>query len=480
LLTYNGNSTEGHFIVTAKNGISTQSESKLTVVEGDWRWELTKKVAHSAALSRATQLRAILLYLVRQAILQPEETINESEIASRALGRRSDFNPLDDSIVRVQVAHLRKKLDLYFSTEGKNWEVVLTIALGSYQPVFSNRSSLATNTRPIPETEIDLINMPRSTGEGMSDASEPHLSGAVPKASQALGPHRWLNAERLVAVLIVLVLAGGCVALWIQNRAMSQSFYAWKYKPSIRSLWSDILTTSPHTDVIVGDSSFALLQAISKQPFGFSDYLGRGYIGQIQAQNMNPDRRSDLDLIAGKSLGSVSEFRLAQRILALNPVGGTIHLYSANEYMPSLIKQDNVIVIGSRIANPWGELFESQLNFIAKSDANGITNVINRAPAAGEQQIYVSVYSTVEYCVVAYLPNPDHRDGKVLLIEGTGSEATESAGDFLLSEDLLSSFQKMLRVAKLPYFEVLLKISAVKGTPLTATVVAYRTYPNLH
>jgi hypothetical protein len=79
--------------------------------------------------------------------------------------------------------------------------------------------------------------------------------------------------------------------------------------------------------------------------------------------------------------------------------------------------------------------------------------------------------------VVAYLPNPDH-DGKVLLLEGTSSEATEAAGDFLLS-DKFSAFHQMLHTTGLPYFEVLLKTSQVRGTPLTVTIEAYRTYPAL-
>jgi hypothetical protein len=80
---------------------------------------------------------------------------------------------------------------------------------------------------------------------------------------------------------------------------------------------------------------------------------------------------------------------------------------------------------------------------------------------------------------VAFLPNPEH-NGIVLLIEGTNAEATEAAGDFLLSEDQLSSFKKALHVSTFPYFEALLKVSSVRGTPLTATVEAYRTYSNLH
>jgi len=67
-----------------------------------------------------------------------------------------------------------------------------------------------------------------------------------------------------------------------------------------------------------------------------------------------------------------------------------------------------------------------------------------------------------------------------LLIEGTNAEASEAAGDFLLSEDALSGFKKMLHRQKLPYFEVLLKVSSVRSTPLIATIEAYRIYPDLH
>jgi hypothetical protein len=67
-----------------------------------------------------------------------------------------------------------------------------------------------------------------------------------------------------------------------------------------------------------------------------------------------------------------------------------------------------------------------------------------------------------------------------MLMEGTGAEATEAGGDFLLSEDQLSNFMRTLRFTKLPYFEVLLRVSSVRGTPLTASIEAHREYSNLH
>jgi hypothetical protein len=104
--------------------------------------------------------------------------------------------------------------------------------------------------------------------------------------------------------------------------------------------------------------------------------------------------------------------------------------------------------------------------------------VINNVPKPGEQATY-SPTDAVGYCVVAYLPNLD-RNTSALLIEGSSSEATEAGGDFLLSDDKLASFEKRLNVNKLPYFEVLLKTSEVRGTPITATVEAYRVYSGQH
>jgi hypothetical protein len=59
-------------------------------------------------------------------------------------------------------------------------------------------------------------------------------------------------------------------------------------------------------------------------------------------------------------------------------------------------------------------------------------------------------------------------------------QATKACGDFLLSEDQLASFQKMLHVTQFPYFELLLKTSQVRDTTFSGTMLAYRVYPNQH
>ena len=119
------------------------------------------------------------------------------------------------------------------------------------------------------------------------------------------------------------------------------------------------------------------------------------------------------------------------------------------------------------------------------SDSKGAntsqTVIVNRMPAAGEQQTYAPLYTekpTVEYCSVAYLPSPNH-NGRTLVIEGTSWVATDAGVEFLLSEDQLSAFQKKIHATEFPYFNVLLKTTKVSNTPLGTTIEAYRIYPNL-
>lgn len=453
-------------------------------LENDSRWKLAEKVARSSVLNRATQLRDMLLFIVRQTILTPDEPIHESEIAHRVLGRRSDFNPLDDNIVRVQMAHLRKKLEMYFSADGRHESVVITVALGSYKPVFTPRP-MSDQARLLAIDRVERhrdgqIESGHTSAPTIPDRSDEAAAEAHPAASRFKG-----IILPVVAAFLIVALATACIALWLQLRderrsleSARQSLTPWKNERSVSELWSNFFDTPRDTDVLLSDDSYLLIEQIRKESTPFYSYLNRSYIDQSLTKTGSADVRSIEGMISIKSLGNTSEFKLAHRILNLAPFDRKVHLYSARQYMPALLKQDNVIVIGGRASNPWMALFENRLNFVEnlRFEGYGITTVTNRAPANKEQAMYTSS-DTVGYCVVAFMPIPG-QGGKALLIEGTSAEATEAAGDFLSGEQF-SAFRRTLHESKLPYFEILLKTSQVRGTPLTVTVETYRSYPTL-
>jgi hypothetical protein len=281
-----------------------------------------------------------------------------------------------------------------------------------------------------------------------------------------------------------VALAAGCWYLGRENQTLRRSLdnNGAQATPAINAFWSEFLGARPNTDIILADTSFALIEDITKRSIPLSEYLSRNYVNTVQTPNLSPDRRADLQMIMQRNNGSLGDFRAAQRLLALDPPGKNFHVYSARDYTPALVKQDNIILIGARKSNPWVDLFASRLTFTAEYDTDRQRDFIqDKAPAAGEQARYeaMPLPSTGGYCVISYLPNPQ-QSGKVLILAGTDSAATEGAGDFLTSEDQLSRFEKMLHVTTLPYFELVLKTSNLNGTPIDAQIVAYRTYPGSH
>ena len=113
------------------------------VAEQDDRWALVLRIAASRHFAKAPRLHDILMYLCQRALADPGALIREYEIGCNALGRRPDFNPNEDNIVRVQISHLRKKLDEYYATDGGNEPIWLTIPKGTYVPRFEPKAKAA-------------------------------------------------------------------------------------------------------------------------------------------------------------------------------------------------------------------------------------------------------------------------------------------------------------------------------------------------
>jgi hypothetical protein len=431
-------------------------------------WALLERIATSSHVKRAARLQELLFYLGKCSLKDGLDTVHEQQIGVEVFGRSGDYDTSDDNIVRTNVSELRKRVEAYFEGDGANETLIVEIPRGSYVPVFRHRpvkpkiASEASPAKALEPAPDNVVPISKS-------------ADAAPVLSPTFLQSRW---PLILAGVTIVALAATCAVFRYQYRSLYRSIYPWQSEPAVAELWGNILSARPDTDIVLADASFGLLQDINKKSFQFNDYLNRSYISQLQTQKASPDVHAVLNRIATWNLGDQDDFKLARRILALDPLGTSIHLYNSRGYLPDLTKRDNVILIGGRISNPWDDLFESHMNFVAQFSTDGPITVLNRAPIKGEQAVYTQTDST-QYCVVSYQPNPDH-SGVFLLIEGTNAEATEAAGDFLLSDDQLSNFRKLLHGDKFPYFDVLLKVSSVPGTPLTATIEAYRAYPNMN
>src|ERR1700678_1960743 len=105
----------------------------------DERRALIDRVAGSHHFSRSARLRDFLLYVGRQSLKEGCPEIHEQEIGARVFGRSASYDRSQDNIVRVNATELRKRIELYFATEGADEPLVLDIPRGAYKPIFHRR-----------------------------------------------------------------------------------------------------------------------------------------------------------------------------------------------------------------------------------------------------------------------------------------------------------------------------------------------------
>jgi hypothetical protein len=101
-------------------------------------------------------------------------------------------------------------------------------------------------------------------------------------------------------------------------------------------------------------------------------------------------------------------------------------------------------------------------------------------PRAGERAVYTMTTRSGEsgeaYALVAFLPNMTG-SGSILLVAGTTGEGTQAAGEFISDENRASAALKAMGIdpAGPPrYFEILLKVQAIAGSPSRSSVLAAR------
>ncbi|HSY35588.1 MAG TPA: malectin domain-containing carbohydrate-binding protein [Acidobacteriaceae bacterium] len=179
------------------------------------RWQLSERaeldwLLESGALGRSANLMKVLRYVCDETAAGRGDQIKEYSIAVEALGRRADFDPQTDTIVRVTVHTLRKRLqDIYDSGEGASHAVRIVIPSGKYAVQFVH----------LPETGHvpSLLHVPRPAAGVAPLAAARSASPAVPPepSGSARLPWFWFAALVVVGVL--------AATLWRQSHSSRSS-----------------------------------------------------------------------------------------------------------------------------------------------------------------------------------------------------------------------------------------------------------------
>src|SRR5215203_906470 len=108
-----------------------------------------ERILASKVFKQSNVLSNFLRYVVSETIEERTHEIKEYSIAVRALGKPSDFNPQIDAVIRIHAGRLRRCLHEYYSGEGNNDPLVITLTKGSYIPEFIPREK-TNEPEPVP------------------------------------------------------------------------------------------------------------------------------------------------------------------------------------------------------------------------------------------------------------------------------------------------------------------------------------------
>jgi len=95
-----------------------------------------ERVLSSSGFARNERLSRFLRFLVERHLDGRDEEIKESLIAVEVFGRKPDYDPRSDSIVRTEAGRLRARLTEYYATEGSQDRGIIDVPKGGYVPRF--------------------------------------------------------------------------------------------------------------------------------------------------------------------------------------------------------------------------------------------------------------------------------------------------------------------------------------------------------
>jgi hypothetical protein len=423
-----------------------------------------KEVVEGAAFRGSQRSGQFLRYIVDQAIARHFDALKERVIGVELFGRDPSYDTGDDAIVRVTASDVRKRLLQHYGRFGAASEFRISLPPGSYVPEITRDL-----THDIPPIHTDA---PHDVVESKAHAEnhEQTASGSPIEIHVGGRSHRWIAI---------------CLAATVVNLALWGFFlYRFSHRSSSASAilpWSVLLDSRHALQIITSDPDIAEIQGYTGQPISVSDYANHTYIPEPDKLTPEVNHLSHILLRGNKAAQVDAPIAVSIAELAHSSVR-KIEVHPARGIqLANLQTDDNFVILGSPRSNPWSAFFSDQLNFRFVYDKNSGQEIIrNIHPRSIEQPQYVPTglgWATGQsYAIVALVRNPD-QNGHVLLVAGANAEGTEAAGKLVTDLPRLSTALRNCGIspsAPQPYFELLLRLNMMAGSPTSLNVEACR------
>ncbi len=109
------------------------------------------RILRSADFAQSPRIKAFLGYVVEEALADRGGKLKEYSIAIQVFDRDESFDPQTNTIVRVEAGRLRRRLERYYLTLGRDDEVRIDLPKGTYLPQFRRLPRAPSASQAIPD-----------------------------------------------------------------------------------------------------------------------------------------------------------------------------------------------------------------------------------------------------------------------------------------------------------------------------------------
>jgi len=422
-----------------------------------------QKVLGSEHMEKSEASQRLLRYLAERALR--EETPKETEIAIDVFGRDASFNSAEESLVRVAVRALRRRLHDYYAGIGQQDEVHFDIPKGGYRLVWIPRDLVPTQTEVVSAPVADTAPPPPDTPAPAAELPTP-----PPRA-------RWLRgwAIAATALLTVSVLVNGY--FWLDRPTPGLDPVAAELART--RLWSGIIDSNRPLMLVLGDGFMytnvdpltGRVQLIRDRAINSSEEL-RVFLAQNPSIAAGRGQRYTSMLQKSTTIGMASVLRLVSH------PGRQIEVRARDDLQVDDLQKYDIIYIGplSRLG-PLAGHYELQSRYRYDQQSTAIHDIVTGKTYLPEGELTLK---HTEYALAARFKGPSGNH-IVILTPGARNSGMLLTVRTFTSPSSLKDLEKRLRAFRDPLpdsFEALLSVTSFGQTDVAADVLDVHVLPN--
>ena len=430
-----------------------------------------EKIVNSHVFHGAEALKSFLQFVVKKSLEGQESDLKEYTIAMEVFGRSENYDPRIDSLVRVQAARLRSKLEEYYTSDGNGDKVLIHLPKGHYVPAFGylhpdiRKELLEADHAGKPFLPLDALLSRRE--EFLRKLPQVLFFGLVVTCFflSALAYRYHLEAKEARQYLISNRIDPGFIneisPFWgdfLSNRsplliAYSNAVFQGNLVDGLK-YWLPP-DSSPPALLPAPMSRSAQNSATTDVYTGIGEVMGVYFLGSLFWKTGTPFR--------------------VERSLLLNW---------------ETVKAQNLVFLGGPVENLLLRRLPQEQDFVYQAERveKGVPKfvVLNRKPQKTEQGSYASVIEgasqstvTEDYALISMLRALDP-SRRLLILSGITTLGTQACAEYVTKPEYVRELIKQLNISgntskpKLPsYYQVLLKVKINDSVPVQTSYVTH-------